>query len=128
MHCWSLEVCRDFVPFVPREASSTQPTASPALSPVPRGLSADQVVNNAVSGVPDLVPENNVSCYKVPLDSVQQELLSRKTFSENTNAKINWAVNLYRDWYFQRCKSAQCASNGQIWKVVRSQSQTWLIP
>ncbi len=72
--------------------------------------SASQVVNKAVAGIPDVVADSLQSRYKAPLDQAEQDRLSRKTFSENTNSKINWAVNLYQDWYFEHCKSANCDS------------------
>ncbi len=102
------------------EAASTQPVAE---EPVDPGPSTSQVVNDAIAGMPDVVADSLPSRYKAPLDSVQQDLLSRKTFSDNTNAKINWAVNLYRDWFFQRCKSANCDSRIK-WSNIEGQEVT----
>ncbi len=66
--------------------------------------------SSAVSGMPTSAEEVDGSRYKSPLNEVALDLLSRKTFSANTNAKINWAVNLYCDWFFQRCKVPCCDS------------------
>ncbi len=73
-------------------------------------ISLTQVINKAICGLVDEVSLESESRYKPPLDPDKLELLSRKTFSVNTNSKINWAVNLYCDWYFQRCKSTACNS------------------
>ncbi len=70
------------------------------------------VINKAISGEPDVASDELPSCYKPPWSAEKMDLLLRKTFSDNTNSKINWAVNLYRDWFFKRCKSADC--NSQI--------------
>ncbi len=77
------------------------------------------MVNHAVSGDSPDEPTDAPSRYKAPLDVRTMDLLSRKTFSDNTNAKINWAVNLYRDWYFERCKVADCDSRIK-WSNIES--------
>ena len=102
------------------EAASTQPVAE---EPVDPGPSTSQVVNDVITGMPDVVADSLPSRYKAPLDSVQQDLLSRKTFSDNTNAKINWAMNLYHDCFFQRCKSANCDSQIK-WSNIEGQEVT----
>ncbi len=107
-------------PVVDSMGASTQDDMQMPAPPASPVQCATKVVNNAVTGVPDVVADSLPSRYKAPLDSAQQELLSRKTFSENTNAKINWAVNLYRDWYFERCKSHNCDSRIQ-WSNLEAQ-------
>ncbi len=110
----------DSDPVVDSMGASTQDNVQLPAPPASPVQCATKVVNNAVTGVPDVVADSLPSRYKSPLDSAQQELLSRKTFSENTNAKINWAVNLYCDWYFECCKSSNCDSHIQ-WSNLEAQ-------
>ncbi len=78
-----------------------------------------RVINAAVSGAPIDDTSEPEGRYRRPLDADKLELLSRKTFSDNTNSKINWAMNLYRDWYFEWCKSADCDSRIK-WSNIES--------
>ncbi len=43
-----------------------------------------------------------------PLLLAEMENLSHHSFVQNTENKIAWAVQLYRNWWFQRCKKVDC--------------------
>ncbi len=94
-----------------RMGSSTQRAQPDVVTSCLEGVdSAFKLVNKAVSGEPELPVKGPASCYKPPLPPEKMDMLSKKTFSDNTNCKINWAMNLYCDWYFKRCKAAECDS------------------
>ena len=47
--------------------------------------------------------------------------LSVRSFSVNTDKKVQWVCDMYRDWWFCRVSQVECDSriNGQNLKIVR---------
>lgn len=52
----------------------------------------------------------DVECFQEPLSLAEMENLSHQIFAQNTENKIAWAVQLYRNWWFQRCAKVDCDS------------------
>ncbi len=48
--------------------------------------------------------------FREPLSLAEMENLSHRTFAANTEKKILWAVQLYRNWWYQRCAKVDCDS------------------
>ncbi len=46
--------------------------------------------------------------FKKPTDDTTLQLLSTKTFAQNTEKKMVWAVTLYREWWYRRCSQQFC--------------------
>ncbi len=50
----------------------------------------------------------NKDRFHKPLSLVEIENLSHRSFAQNTENKIAWATQLYRNWWFQRCAKVNC--------------------
>ncbi len=53
----------------------------------------------------------DVERFREPLSLAEMENLSHRTFAQNTENKIVWAVQLYHNWWYQRCAKVNCDSH-----------------
>ena len=58
------------------------------------------------TGVEENSPED--LRFKKLTDEATLNLLATKTFAENTEKKMVWAVTLYREWWYRRCNQNLC--------------------
>ncbi len=46
--------------------------------------------------------------FKKPTDDDMLKLLATKSFAQNTEKKMLWAITLYREWWYRRCSQPAC--------------------
>ena len=47
-------------------------------------------------------------CFRDPLSAADLDILKNRTFADNTEKKVSWAVNLFKKWWSQRVSKPGC--------------------
>ncbi len=55
--------------------------------------------------------------FKKPTDDATLKLLGTKSFAQNTEKKMVWAVTLYREWWYRCCSQPLCPP-GILWANI----------
>ncbi len=76
----------------------------------------DQPCDADVECQPDLDKIEGAVHFKAPTSDTTFESMSRKTFAENTDKKIGWAVSLFQDWRQHRIKYSM--DDGNLTKIM----------
>ncbi len=54
------------------------------------------------------VEDSDKDRFRAPLSADELELLKNRTFAENTEKKVSWAVDLFKEWWRQRAARPGC--------------------
>ncbi len=71
-------------------------------------MEADHGLVPYSEGFATIAEDDSAGCFKAPAPPSELEKMSFKRFPPNTVNKIDWAVKLYTDWWFQRIKLPGC--------------------